>query len=130
MPVETVPCSIDALAAKSACFNCLSQSEKMAAIVFLLGSVAAELDQSMEVTDPAEARKLIACFTCEPESVLDSFLVAVIMDLAVDIGAIEERMTVAELRKEIRCLGCGIGPKEFKAAQVFLWCKLFNAMRD
>ena len=129
MPTETVPCSIDALMAKSGCFNCLSQSEKMAAITYLMGSIAAEYNEELELANPTESRKLFACLACEPDSVLDSFLLSVWMDIAVESGAIEVAMTAAEVRDAIKCF-CGIGPKEFKAAQVYLLCKLFSARMD
>lgn len=130
MPTETLPCTPTALMAHSACFNCLSQSEKQLAVLYLMGSIAADFSEDLRLSDPTQSRKLFACLTCEPESVLDSFLISVWMDFAVGLGVIPARMTIAALRKAIRCFECGIGPKEIKAAQVYLLCKLFTAIEE
>jgi hypothetical protein len=125
-PIVLDTCTVTALTAKSGCYNCLSQSEKLAAMTYLMGSIAAEYNEDLELANPTESRKLFACLACEPDSVLDSFLLSVWMDIAVGSGAIEVAMTAAQVRAAIKCF-CGIGPKEFKAAQVYLFCKLFSS---
>lgn len=118
--VELNPCSLEALQQTAPCFDCLTKSEKYAAIDWLLAKAYLQLSGSAD--DLTTMRQSAMCMACEPEPVLDSFLLVLAMRYAYYVGAIDGAMTAEEVRDAVRCWQCGIGGKELKAIAVLALC--------
>jgi len=121
---EIIPCTLDALAA-SPCYNCLADSEKIKAQVYLWTKILAAVGGT-DYSDVNDLRDLIKCF-CVSESQLESYKLRVLAELADDLGATDTILGADELRDAVRCWNCGLSLKEMKAAEVVLLCKFFIA---
>jgi hypothetical protein len=93
---------LDTLVSASACFDCLSPSEKLAAQVYFL-ALALNGTGGLDLTDVNTLRETLACY-CVSDSRFQSFLVDIYQQAAIDSGAIAEAPTVSDLRASITSL--------------------------
>ena len=115
------PCSLDSRVSGSSCYNCLTQTEKLAARV-MFKARALKAEDGLDLTDVNTMRKAAACH-CVPDSTLESFEVYDARRVAVAAGATSLPSTAAELRAAIKCY-CSISQHELKAAESILDCYL------
>lgn len=114
-------CTVDDLVAGSACYTCLSDSEKQAAKVWFLAK-ALDAQGGADLLDPNTLREAIACIQCA-NGRRTSFDVLITQRAASESGASGVDITVAQLRNAIRCFSC-ISTDELRTAETYLRCQL------
>lgn len=117
-------CDLTTLQQQFPCLECLSTSEKEAALAYLLALIYLTLTASDDTVD--DYRQAAVCFNCEPDSRLLDFRVQSVMNLAVSTGALSDAMTAAELRDAVRCWMCGAGGKQIRAIQTMALCGVLD----
>jgi len=123
-PAVVDPCSLDTLNDGAPCYNCLADSEKKKAQIYLLAKILAAVGGE-DYSDVNDLRDLVKCF-CVSESQLEAYKLLVLAELAVEVDVYRDTPGADELREAVRCWNCGLSLKEMKAAEAVLLCKLFH----
>ncbi len=119
-------CDLNTLISESACYDCLSDSEKRSAFLYLLSKTLAA-EGGTNYSNLADLRTAVKCY-CGLGSRIESFKARVAQDLAVRSGAFPSAPTIAAIRAAIKCWKCGVGGDELRKMEVFLLCSLFNKL--
>lgn len=121
--MASVNCSISNLIASSKCFNCLSQIEDAAAVVYFLELRRAQL-AGVAPDSPATLRKAVQCFCTPPDLVADALDAAVAQAGAVAGGVVAAgTMTMAQIRSAINPFR-NMSISELRNMEILLRCKL------
>ncbi len=118
-------CSIESRVLASACYDCLDDREKHAAIVYLkaLALIAAG---GFDYTNPNVLREAAECLICGGIGKLKAFAVLNALALAESQGA-EVPATASDLKASIKCW-CGVGQDELAAWESTLDCLFAEAV--
>ena len=114
-------CTLNTLSSAAKCFDCLSETEKLALRTYFLAQALKGLGGA-DLTNFNTRRSAVACFTCEPDFRIGSMLVAVDQRTALNAGA-SVNLTISQLRAQIKCTPCGEQKSE-RAAYLYLSCLL------
>lgn len=118
--MSTVACDINTLIKNAKCFNCFSQKENQAAIVYFLEQRRAALAVQTPQT-PAQLRKAVQCFCTPADDISDAYDVAV-----AQVGAIvqgQANQTVAQIRSAINPF-VNMSLKELRLMEILARCAL------
>jgi hypothetical protein len=114
-------CTLDSLNGGAPCYNCLADSEKKKAQIYLLTKILAALGET-DYSDVNDLRDLVKCF-CVSESQLEAYKLLLLAEEAVSLDVYESLPGADDLREAVRCWNCGLSLKEMKAAEAVLLCK-------
>jgi len=120
-------CDLDQLIDDSNCLNCLSDAEKLDALIYYLAQ-ALNGEGGGDYTDLNTLRESVRCW-CVGRTRLNSFETQVAINAAVNSTAIEVAPTIAEIRDAIKCYQCSIGNDEKQRMKVFLLCNLLETLQ-
>lgn len=111
------PATLQTLITGSKCFNCLSSSERQAALVVFL-ALALKAAGGTDYTNVNTLRSASSCMNCPPNSELESFDVEIAQTLANNLGA-SANLTIAQLKASTAKM-VSWGPTDLHGAQTFL----------
>ena len=98
-------CDLTTLQQQFPCLECLTTSEKEAALAYLLALIYLTLTASDDTVE--DYRQAAVCFNCEPDSRLLDFSVQSVMNLAVSTGTL--KMQLLRLNCAMRfAAGCAV----------------------
>lgn len=118
-----VKCDLNTLIKAQACFNCFSELQNQAVLVFLLNQTLASL-QGVTAQTPNQLRQTAACIACSrPETVADGLDVAVAQAGAVVAGSAAGTQTVAQLKAGSKPFA-NMSLSELRAIEILLRCQL------
>ncbi len=122
--MATVTCSLTQLLALTKCFNCFSELENQAAIVYLLNQRLAKL-QGVTPQTPNQLRASAACLSCtRPEAVADAFDSSVALQGAIAAGvAGASTLTPAQIKNAAKAFR-NMSMSDLRAIQILLGCQL------
>lgn len=103
----------------SACWNCLSATEKQEAKVYILANLLKQLGGA-DYTNINALREAVACY-CVPDAVLDSYDVVVAQAWLTKAGG--PILTLAQVKAALACW-CNIQEHEAHAMEMFLRASL------
>ena len=126
MAVTTIAaqkCDLNTLLKSSPCFNCLSELESQAVLVYLLSLTVSGLSGNA-VQTPAALRSGTACINCSrPESVCDNMDLVVAMQAAQNAGSAAASASVAALKKAANPFR-NMSLSELRSIEILLRCQL------
>lgn len=118
-----VKCDLTTLNKAQSCFNCFSELQNQAALVYLLNQTLAAL-QGVTPQTPNQLRATAACVNCtRPESVADGLDVAVAQAGAVIAGAAAGTQTVTQIKAAANPFR-NMSLSELRSIEVILRCQL------
>ena len=126
MAVTTIAaarCDLNTLLKSSPCFNCLSELESQAVLVYLLSLTVAGLSGAA-VQTPGALRAVSACINCSrPETVCDNMDLVVAMQGAQNAGSALASASVSALKKAANPFR-NMALSELRTIEIVLRCQL------
>lgn len=122
--MATVNCTLNQLIQQAKCFNCFSQKENQAAIVYFLEQRRAKL-ASQTAQTPTQLRASSSCVACIPvDPVADAQDAAIAQQGAIAAGvAGASTQTIAQIRQAINALA-NMSLDDLRTMEIVLRCQL------
>jgi len=121
--IAAAKCDLNTLLKSSPCFNCLSELESQAVLVYLLSLTVSALSGNA-VQTPAVLRAITACINCSrPATVCDNMDLVVAMQGAQNAGSALASASTAALKKAANPFR-NMSLQELRSIEILLRCQL------
>lgn len=122
--MATVDCTLNTLVKASKCFNCFSEKENQAALVYFLNQRLSKL-QGVTAQTPAQLRAATTCLGCVPtDPVCDALDAAVAQAGAVAAGVAGASTQTAAQIKAASLSFANMSLDDLRTLEVYLRCQL------
>jgi hypothetical protein len=121
--IATAKCDLNTLLKSNPCFNCFSELESQAVLVYLLSLTVAGLSGNA-VQTPAALRAGTACINCSPpETVADNMDLVVAQQGAQNAGSALASASIAAIKKAANPFR-NMSLSELRSIEILLRCQL------